>query len=154
LSGLFTDVCLLLKVNEPKRVVFENGRRADHVLRENVQLMLAGRTEPKHPNLRFYLACFGCWRIFRRLAEDVGDSGRNGAKALHTCRGRIQCVDVGSAVVEAFSIFEIKSNGEVSVPARESEAAWCVRILASNLGPIVELIRRCEDRRGGNDRFN
>jgi hypothetical protein len=51
-------------------------------------------------------------------------------------------------------IFKFKSYQEVSVVACKLEAARCSRVLASNLSPVIKLIRRSKDRRGGYYPFN
>ena len=70
----------------------------------------------------------------------AGGFGCNGAMTMCTRRISVQCVDVRSAIVEAFTIFKFKSYQEVSVAAGKLESARCGRVLASGLSPVIKLI--------------
>jgi hypothetical protein len=84
----------------------------------------------------------------------AGGFGRNGAMTLCTHWISVQCVNVRSTIVEAFTIFKFKSYQEVSVAACKLETARCGRVLASDLSPVIKLIRQSKDCRGGYYRFN
>ncbi len=51
LSGLFSDVGLFFKIYGAERVVFEDRGRADDMPWEHVELLFAGETKAKCPNL-------------------------------------------------------------------------------------------------------
>ncbi len=84
----------------------------------------------------------------------AGGFGCNGAMTLCTRWISVQCVNIQSAIVEAFMIFKFKSYREVSIAAGKLEAARCGRVLASDLSPVIKLIQQSKDRRGGYYRFN
>jgi hypothetical protein len=145
LCGLFADVGLLLKVDIAKGVILEHWRRANNMLREDVELMFTGRTKSKHPNLWFYLSCFGSRSKSGRGATNVGDFWGNSAMTPTVHRLNTHCKNIRGAIVEALMIFEIKSQREASATACKMEAARGGRVLASDLSPVVELIRSGQD---------
>jgi hypothetical protein len=80
------------------------------VEREDIELVLARRTETKQPQFGLYLSSFRSRREFMGGSTDAGGMGSHGAIAYLPQRVGVHRVNIRCAIIQAAAKFQIKCH--------------------------------------------